>query len=39
MPGFKPAEYAVRRQKFYDDRENKELENRKAIRENRKIYD
>jgi hypothetical protein len=38
-PGFIPADYAQKRQKFYDQRQEVEREVRKAIHEGRKIYD
>jgi hypothetical protein len=39
MPGFVPADYALKRQHFYEERRQKELEARKAIQEGRKVYD
>ncbi len=39
MPGFVPCKDGRNRQKFYKERRQVELKNRKAIREGRKFYD
>ena len=39
MPGFIPADYALERQHFYEERRRTEILVRKAIEEGRKIYD
>ncbi len=39
MPNFVPGPDSLKRQKFYKEREKIELENRKAIREGRKLFD
>ena len=39
MPNFKPAEYAQKRLKFYDDRRKHEIGIRKAMDTGKKVYD
>lgn len=39
MPGFQPADYAVKRLQFYEGRKEQEKAVRKAIREGFKVYD
>ncbi len=39
MPGFVAAEYALQRQRFYEERAQKERAVREAIRDGRKVYD